>query len=481
MSDERRIEYVRLDSLTADPSNPKDHDIEVVGDSMGRFGLVDMITLDDRTGYIISGHGRAKTLRQAYRNGESAPEGVRLDEDGHWLAPVVRGWRSQDDYESHAALIAMNRTTELGGWVDESLTALLDELREIPEGMKGTGFEAGEDPEEPEEPNPSDPEEVPDLPAYPPLTKEGDLWHLGEHRLVVGDSTDVAVIARACDGELADLLLTDPPYGVSHDAKKYTASAVNKGNKSRHGNNTLLNDDFDEVDLTPFLTAALTAAKESLAKGGPFYIFYAPTQATAFLPAAQAAGLAIKQQLTWVKRMLALSRQDYHWQHEPILYGWRPGAPHRWYGGYTPTTVIDDQPDLEKISKADALDLLKAIYGQTDTVRAGLDRDGRTYHPTAKPVHLLTRLIENSSREGDLVLDPFGGSGATLIAAHLNGRRAATVELDPRYADVICRRYQTVTGETPRREDGVETDFVGHHEQWVAEREKIIERHKQGG
>ena len=160
----------------------------------------------------------------------------------------------------------------------------------------------------------------------------------------------------------------------------------------------------------------------------------------------------------WVKNSLVLGRQDHHWQHEPILYGWKPGAGHSWYGGRKLTTVIDDQPDLDLLSRDEIQEILAGLLAESTVIRA--DKPARNAeHPTMKPVALIAQLLHRSTRIGDLVLDTCAGSGSLLIACHGLSRRAALTELDPRYADVICRRFQEHTGTLPRR-DGMEHDFT---------------------
>jgi DNA modification methylase len=161
------------------------------------------------------------------------------------------------------------------------------------------------------------------------------------------------------------------------------------------------------------------------------------------------AGWLLKQVLIWVKHHFAIGRQDYHWQHEPILYGWKPGAAHRWHGGFTPTTIVDEARDPKELSKAELLEIVTAVYEHGTTVHRAKKPAASDDHPTAKPVRILVSLVENSTRRGELVLDTFAGSGSTLIACHQTGRRAALVELEPKYADVICRRYQEHTGIVP--------------------------------
>lgn len=208
----------------------------------------------------------------------------------------------------------------------------------------------------------------------------------------------------------ADLVLTDPPYNVNYEG----------GTGLKIENDQLLDSDFRRL-----LESAFGRASAVSKAGAPIYIFHADSERVNFQLSAEAAGWSIRQNLIWVKSSLVLGRQDYHWQHEPILYGWLSGAGHKWHGDRKQTTVLEfDKP----ARNAD--------------------------HPTMKPVELLTYLLGNSSEFGDVVLDPFAGSGSTLIACHQTGRIARLVELDPKYADVILRRYQEHTGVTPTNQQG---------------------------
>jgi DNA modification methylase len=352
-----------------------------------------------------------------------------------------------------------NKTNDAAGYDDHALAQL---LAEMDGDYDGTGFDDGVEIQElldllaPDPTGNTDVDDVPDPPAYPPLSLPAEVWLLGEHRLVVGDSTDPSAIAAATDGQLADLVVTDPPYNVAYEGRTSEKLAI-------------ANDEMSDAAFGDFLTRAFTAAIASTSAGSGIYVFYASAETPNFRRGLTEAGWLYKQDLVWIKDRFVLSRQDYHWQHEPVLYGWKPGAAHRWYGGFTPSTVVDDQLDtaaLKKMTKAELVDFIEALYRTTTAVREA--RPARNEdHPTSKPVPLIARLINNSSVAGDLVLDPFGGSGSTLIAAHTTRRRCATVELDPRYADVIARRWQAHTGVLPIREStGQAVDFLAHHEQW---------------
>lgn len=313
-------------------------------------------------------------------------------------------------------------------------------------GLEGTGYDdqflanlAGDQLEVPED-------EPPAAPAKP-TAKAGDLWKLGQHRLVCGDATIAADVMRATDGMNAELLLTDPPYNVAiaqHDLKE--AKALRK----RTDGKSIVNDEMSVAAFDSFLAAAFSSAASAMKAGGAAYVFHADSAGETFRRTFGTAGFDLKQVLIWVKQVFVMGRQDYQWQHEPILYGWKPGAAHRWYGAFDKATVIDHEKPVEKMNVKELRALVLAARKEGTVIRH--DRPTRSLqHPTMKPVGLCARLMANSTRAGDLVLDPFGGSGSTLIAAEHLERRAAIVELDPRYVDVIVQRWQEVSGGKAKR------------------------------
>lgn len=231
----------------------------------------------------------------------------------------------------------------------------------------------------------------------------GDIWQLGEHKLLCGDSTKEADIARLMGKETADLWITDPPYNVNYEGGTDDKLKI-------------ANDNMNSGDFLEFLKAAFTTAVKVLKEGCSFYIWYASREHVNFETALNAAGLTVREQLIWNKSSLVLGRFDYHFKHEPCLYGWKDGASHRWYNDRSQTTVMD----FEKPRKNDL-------------------------HPTMKPVPLFAYQIQNSSKKGDIVLDTFGGSGTTIIACENLGRKARCVELDPHYCDVILARWEKLT------------------------------------
>lgn len=234
--------------------------------------------------------------------------------------------------------------------------------------------------------------------------KTGDIWKLGSHRLMCGDSTVLTDVEKLMGGEQADLFLTDPPYNVNYEGKTK--------DKLKIQNDKMGNDTFRE-----FLKDAFSNANTVMKPGASFYIWHADTEGYNFRGACIDAGWTVRQCLIWNKNTIVLGRQDYHWKHEPCLYGWKDGAGHLWASDRKQSTVIDyDKPARS------------------------------TEHPTMKPVGLFDYCIQNNTKGADIVLDLFGGSGTTLIAAEQDGRKARLMELDPHYCDVILTRWETLTG-----------------------------------
>lgn len=288
---------------------------------------------------------------------------------------------------------------EIATWNDEMLAIELGELAEIDFDMMEFGFEIEEEKEVIED------EAFDTTPPEEPTSKLGDIYQLGRHRLMVGDSTDCEQVKALMGEQQADLLLTDPPYNVAYQGK--TEDAL-----------TIENDSKSAADFHLFLVDVFEAAKSVMKKGAAFYCWYASSEVVNFHTSIEETGFMVKQELIWNKNSMVLGRQDYQWKHEPCLYGWLEGASHSWYSGRNQTTVLNfDKPQ----------------------------RNGD--HPTMKPVALFDYQMQNSSKQGDIVLDLFGGSGTTMVAAEQNGRNAYLMEFDPRYADVIIRRWEELTGE----------------------------------
>lgn len=253
------------------------------------------------------------------------------------------------------------------------------------------------------------------------------------------------------------MLITDPPYNVSY-GQTHGHSLRPSEAKQRHlrkDGKIIMNDSLDGESFFRFLLDAFTCAKKHLEQGAPFYIFYAESEALNFRNAAKESGLQVRQTLIWAKNSFTLGRQDYQWKHEPFLYGWKDGQ-HFFFDSRKESTVVEDErPNLAKMSKADMRSLLDEIYSdKTATTVFHEDKPIRSdEHPTMKPVKLIARLIRNSSKKGWTVLDPFGGSGTTLIACEQLGRKCLMMELDPQYCDVIITRWERFTGRKAEKVD----------------------------
>lgn len=269
-----------------------------------------------------------------------------------------------------------------------------------------------------------------------PKTQKGDIWQLGDHFLMCGDSTSAEDVARLMDGTRADLSVTDPPYNVAYE-----------GGTQDHL--TIKNDSMSDHAFHDFLVAAFTRMNEALKPGAANYVFFACKEARNFIDAYIQAGFLYKQLLIWVKNTITLTRSDYQWQHEPCIYGWKDGAPHYFTDDRTLRTVVDEWPDFDQMDKAALRDFCKRVFDKdalaTDIVRE--DKPTRNAeHPTMKPIPLVGRFVRNSSQRGQSVIDLFGGSGSTLMACEQLKRQCRTMEYDPVYCDVIIARWEKYTG-----------------------------------
>ena len=381
--------------------NARTHSEEQVAQiaaSIVEFGFTNPI-LAGSDGVIVAGHGR---LAAAQKLGLESVPVVVLDH----LTPTQR----------RALIIADNRIAENAGWDDTMLRIELQSLQEEGFNLDITGFDADAlaeimAGEETTVDGQTDDDAVPDVPVTP-ISRPGDVWELGNHRLVCGDATDPKSYEWLMAEAQADMVFTDPPYNVD-----YANSAKDK---MRGKDRPILNDNLGDV-FYDFLLAALTPMLERCA--GATYIAMSSSELDTLQQAFRAAGGKWSTFIIWAKNTFTLGRADYQRQYEPILYGWPEGQNRHWCGDR-------DQGDVWNIKKPQKNDL----------------------HPTMKPVELVERAIRNSSRPGDIVLDPFGGSGTTLIAAEKTGRIGWLIELDPKYVDVIVRRWQDWSGQEAYRE-----------------------------
>jgi DNA modification methylase len=257
----------------------------------------------------------------------------------------------------------------------------------------------------------------------------GDLFEIGEHKLLCGSSTQTDTWAKIFKEELADMVMTDPPYNNDYEG--------GTGLK-------IMNDEMSNDSFYQFLYDFYTALGSYTKSGGSWYVWHAQMESANFMQAFKDSGLLLKQCLIWVKNALVMGRQDYHWKHEPCLYGWKEGAAHYFTEDRTNTTVIEDEVDYKKLSKKELLDLVKEITSdkQKTTIIHCNKPTKNDVHPTMKPIKLLAPLIENSSKVGQLVADGFLGSGSTMVASHQLKRKCYGMELDPKYCQVIVDRMQ---------------------------------------
>lgn len=348
--------------------------------------------------------------------------------------------------------LADNKVAEAAGWDVDLLAGELDGL---------VGFDMGRFGFTDADAEGSDPlAEVFEDVAVEPEEAEtrvgrGEVWLLGRHRLMCGDATDPGDVARLAGGGVGDLLLTDPPYNVAlgaHDGEAERAARRMRGDGAM-----IANDDWggDDEGFRAFLGEALGNAAAALRPGGAFYVWHADGTRGDFLEGCRRAGLEPRQVLVWVKGTFTLGRQDYQWRHEPCLYGWKEGAAHRFRDSRRESTVLEGAaPDLAHMTKAEMRGLLEEIYSdRVATTVLHEDKPVRSeMHPTMKPVRLMAYLVANSSGPGEVVLDPFVGSGTTLVACEQLGRTCWAMELEPRYCDAVIERWERLTGGTAVRE-----------------------------
>lgn len=379
------IEYVPIDSLKPYKKNARKHqklDVDNIARSIEKYGMNDAIGIWGKDNVIVEGHGRYMACKQL----------------GMDTVPVVR-LDHLSDKERREYGIAHNATAELSEWDVQILPTELEDL-----DLGEFDFDFGLPDDEEEKPVVEDEAPAVDTKS-PPMTKLGEVWQLGRHRLMCGDSTNADHVKKLMGGRLADMLLTDPPYGVDYVGKTKEKLKIENDAKS-------------DEEFIDFLNKAFKSADDVMKPGAVFYIWHADSKAYVFRMACQMCGWEVRQVLIWVKNSLVLGRQDYQWKHEPCLYGWKLGAPHLWASDRKQTTVLEfDRPTVNK------------------------------EHPTMKPVALFDYQIKNNTKARDVVLDLFGGSGTTIIAAEQNGRDACVMEFDPKYCDVIIKRWETLTGD----------------------------------
>jgi len=401
---ELEVREMAVADLVPYANNAKKHpkeQIDQIAESISEFGNCDPIAVwhnEDGEAEIVEGHGRVMALKQ-----------LGID-----TAPVICLDHLTD--EQRRAYTHVHNQTTLSSGFDEQ--ALIEDMDNLDMDWEALGFsEFMPDFEHDDIEDEGMPEEV------VCRCKRGDVWVLGAHRVKCGSSTDPDDMADLLRGGVADLIVTDPPYNVALGQHDRPSEA--KQLHRRTDGLVIANDSWDnDEDFIEFLRSAFELGMDALKPGGAFYIWHADTQRMNFLKACERAGMTIRECLVWVKNVFTLGRQDYQWRHEPCLYGWKDGASHQWYSDRKQSTVLEfDKPS------------------------------SNSEHPTMKPIPLIAYQIENSSKEGDLVLDMFGGSGSTLIACEKLGRKCVTMELDPHYCDVIISRWEEMTGQRATLEE----------------------------
>jgi site-specific DNA-methyltransferase (adenine-specific) len=384
-----------IDSLIPYANNSRTHDdaqIAQIAASIKEFGFRNPILVDGNG--IIAGHGRVLAARKL----------------GLTKVPSI-DCSDLTEAQKKAYVIADNKLALNAGWDMDLLKVEIEGLSELDFDIDLLGFNA-------EELNAmlnsivgtdglTDEDAVPDVPDEP-KTKLGDIYILGNHRLMCGDSCSVTDMNKLVNERQVDMWLTDPPYNVAYEGK--TKDAL-----------TIQNDSMSDDGFRQFLRDAYVTADTVMKAGAVFYIWHADSEGYNFRGAAHDAGWKVRQCLIWKKSTMVMGRQDYHWKHEPCLYGWKEGAGHLWATDRKQTTILEfDKPNRNK------------------------------EHPTMKPVALFEYQMLNNTKGGDIILDSFGGSGTTLLAAEKNGRIAYVMELDPKYCDVIVKRWEDFTGKTAK-------------------------------
>ncbi len=364
-----------------------DDQVSQIAASIKEFGWTNPILVDGDNG-IIAGHGRIMAAKKL----------------GMTEVPVIELAHLSKE-QRKALIIADNKLALNSDWDTNLLSIELADLQELGFDLNLTGFNADElanllQPEQVD--GLTDENEIPPVPEEP-KTKLGDIYQLGDHRLMCGDSTSIEAVEKLTDG-LVDILVTDPPYNVDYTGKTKDALKIQ-------------NDSMDDSTFRQFLRDAFTAADVVMKPGAVFYIWHADSEGYNFRGACKDAGWQVRQCLIWQKDTMVMGRQDYHWKHEPCLYGWKDGAAHLWATDRKQTTLIL----CKRPTKNDL-------------------------HPTMKPVELMEYQILNNTKGMDIVLDLFGGSGSTLMACEKIGRKSRLMELDPKYCDVIVKRWEDFTG-----------------------------------
>jgi len=413
-----KIENVEVRKLVPYANNAKIHgkkQLEKLKDSISEFGFLTPCLIDQDYN-IIAGHGRVLAAKELKI--KKVP------------CVFVEGLSEQ---QRRAYILADNRLGELGEWDMELVAQELNALTDEGFNIDLTGFSIDD--------SILDGEAVSDIvdksfeeymdQIDATVTKSGQIWELGKHRLMVGDSTKIEQVLDLLGGGTVDLLVTDPPYNVN----------VESANNLKIENDNMKDSEFEE-----FLYNCFSNAAAVMKQGAAFYIWHADINGYIFRKTVLDAGLDIKENLIWVKQHFTLGRQDYQWRHEPCLYGWKPGAAHYFSEKRNISTIINSIDNLKDGKLEDYQQFVEELK-ESSTVLFCDKPVKDDLHPTMKPMELIEKQVKNSSREGENVLDLFGGSGTTLLVCEKLKRKCFMMEYDPKYADVIIDRWQELTGQ----------------------------------
>ena len=440
-----RLEKRKIEELTPAPYNPRkdlqagDEAYEDIKRSIETLGYNSPLIVDE-AGVIIDGNQRYKTLIDL---GYTEIEVIVVD--------------IEDEEKKKALAIALDRIK--GEWDNEKLYALLAnfEEKDLQELIRAAGIKEDElqnlkDLIVPSEANEDEfdmADAVKNAEAHP-RTKRGDIWILGEHRLMCGDSTNAEDVAKLMGGELADLVITDPPYNVNYGekvqdlAERLTSCITRK-------KSDIENDNLSDAAFRKFIGDAYKAMHGAMREGAAIYVFHADTQGLPFREEFINAEFKLSECLIWEKNTFVLGRQDYHWRHEPILYGWKLGEAHYFIDDRSQDTVLlQDELDLNSKTKEELIAIIEE-FRQANKDRLSVIYENKPQrsemHPTMKPVSLYGKLMLNSSRSGDIIADFFGGSGTLIMAAEQLHRKARVIEYDEVFCDAIIERWESYTGQ----------------------------------
>jgi DNA modification methylase len=419
-----QIEHIPINEIILYSNNPRKnvHAIPHVKASIAEFGFINPCVIDDKN-VCVAGHTRIASAL------ELGMDEVPVIRASHLTPAQVKAYR-----------IAENKTYEFAEW---DIDKLIIEMQQIDTGLF-TGFSDNEIADilrQEEQEYQTDEEDVPRVPDDEEVvSKEGDLWTLGHHRVICGDSNDPKVMNKLVKKTPIHLYWTDPPYGISYDHRTDRHDHSSGIEKDR-----IRNDSLTSEQMRVFLQQTFKNASSVMNEGAVFYITLTSKEEPSFRTALDNSNLYFSQSLIWLKDCFNLTRQDFNAIYESIYYGWKKGKAHYFCEDYTLRDVWDERPKIDEMKKEEAQALLKRIYESTDVIEINKTRNNNL-HPTMKPVALIEKCINYSSKPNQNVLDSFGGSGSTLIASEKTHRNAFISEIEPKYVDVIIKRWQDFTG-----------------------------------